>query len=486
MVRNSKSVRPPIVTIMGHVDHGKTTLLDTLRKSRITEKEAGGITQHIGAYQISHHEQKITFIDTPGHAAFTKMRSRGAQITDLVILVVAATEGVKPQTIESINHIKRANVPFIVALNKIDLPEANPIIAKSELAQHEVYVEGFGGQVPIVEISAKTGKNLDSLLDLVLLMAEMTPPQGSQNDSLEAVVIESRLDKNLGTSATVLVKKGVLNSKDSVYLFNEKIKLRTLKDDLGRPVAQALPGMPVEISGFKSLPVVGDVLTQSPEEPARTESIQPAESKPEPLDEFEEEKKPVNIPVIIKADVQGSLEAIKSNLSEEVIIVGEGIGQVNESDVLLASTTGARIIAFGVSVSPSVKQMAENEKVKIKSYRVIYDLLEEMEKLILKLLEPTIDEKELGKAEVLALFEIKGDRIAGCKVVSGEISRSDNFHLIREGKTIADVKLRSLKQAKEDVSKVKSPHECGLVISSALSLKPEDQLVAFKKSEETL
>lgn len=485
--------RPPIVTIMGHVDHGKTTLLDTIRKSHVTAGEAGGITQHIGAYQIDNEGKKITFIDTPGHAAFAKMRARGAQVTDIVILIVAATEGPKPQTIESINHIRAADVPFIVALNKIDLPDADPITVKSELAKYEVMVEEFGGDIPVVEISAKTGKNIDQLLEMIQLIADLNPPQGTAADELEAIVIESHLDKNRGPVATAIVRQGTLKLGQNIFVDEMSAKARTLHDDKNQSLPSAGPSTPVLITGFKSPPPVGSRIGATPHIQV---TVEPKKDLPklkmveeevdiEAMLEGEEPVKRPSIEIILKVDVEGVLEAIKSNLSEEVIIVGAGVGPVTESDVLLASSSGARIFAFNVPVSADVAKIAANESVTIKKYRVIYELLDDVEKSILKLLEPTIDEEELGTAEIIASFDIRNDRIAGCRVKTGVISKIDLLHLKRGDKIIADAKIKSLKQNKQDVDRVKAKDECGIIFSPThLKYEIGDTISAYRKLSE--
>lgn len=487
--------RPPIVTIMGHVDHGKTSLLDFIRKSHVQAKEAGGITQHIGAYQISHNNNSITFIDTPGHAAFNKMRSRGAEVTDVVVLVIAATEGVKPQTVESINHIKKAGVPFIVALNKMDLPTADPMLAKSELAKYDITVEEFGGDVPVVEVSAKTGKGVDQLLEMIQLVYDLDPKPFQADGELEAIIIESSLDKHQGPTSTSLIKSGTINVGQTLYVEEDKLKIRSLTNSLGEKVKSAGPSDPVKITGFKSTPPVGAKITLSPqkldltkeEEKAPTVKSDEASKYEEDLKALLEEKEievPPTINLILKADVQGTLEAIKANLPDEVIIISSSTGQVNDSDIDLASSTDSTVISFNTKVPKPIMRLAEDEGVVVKEYKIIYKLLEHIEKIILKLLEPTIDEEELGTAEILKVFEMKGDRIAGCKVLTGSIKKSDLIHLVREDKILKDVKIKSLKQAKVDVDKVKSKTECGIIIDSQNLFKVGDKLIAYKMKSE--
>lgn len=465
-------MRPPIVTVMGHVDHGKSTLIETLRQINITGKEAGGITQHMGAYQINHQGKLITMVDTPGHAAFAKMRSRGAQVTDLVILLVAADDGVKPQTKEAVGHIKEAKVPFLVAINKIDLPEANVERVKSQLAENEVYVEGYGGDVVCVPISAKKKQNLDQLLEMVLLVAEMQELKADPEGNLEAVVIEARLDPGVGPVATLLVKNGRLKIGQTVWAETVEGKVRALVNDAGERVEEAVPGQPMVMVGFKAVPVVGaqvrnQRLASTPEGGRASELVK--------------EEKKTRLKFIIKADVAGSLEAIRANMSDEVEIIDAGVGEVGEADVLLAQATGAKIIAFNVSTIKAAARLAETEEISIKTYRIIYELLEDVDKQVLKLLEPTIDETEAGRATVKAEFEVKGMRIAGCQVSEGILTVGTLVHLQRENQPAGESKIASLQQGKEKVTQVKTGGECGVVLSPALDFKIGDVLVSYRK-----
>ena len=490
---DGNSIRPPVVTIMGHVDHGKTTLLDAIRKTNVTESEAGGITQHVGAYQTEFEGKKITFIDTPGHAAFAKMRSRGAAVTDVVVLVVAATEGVKPQTVESIKHIQNAKVPMIVAINKMDLPNADPNTVKSELAKYEVIVEDFGGKTPSVEVSATKGTNLDQLLEMILLVADMGELKSEPAMPMEGVVIESNLDQKIGTVATVLVKKGTMRVGDDLFVEQHGFRVRSMMDNNGQRIEAAGPAMPVVVYGFSSLPPVGSVVTtmpteaKTPEQPMEVETTSEREEYEKELEalleEHEAEEKP-ELKLILKADVAGTLEAITANLPDEVVVIESGVGQVGESDILMAASTGATVVAFNTKVMKQAKKLASNEGVTVKTYGVIYELLAEIEKRILKILEPTIDEEELGRAKIVEIFEMKGERIAGCKVTKGEIKKSDLIHLVRNEKILKDVRVRSMKVGKEDVDKVKSKGECGMVLEPQMSFAKDDELVAYKKLED--
>ena len=469
------TVRPPIVTVMGHVDHGKSTLIETLRQINITGKEAGGITQHIGAYQVNHQGKLITVVDTPGHAAFAKMRSRGARVTDLVILLVAADDGVKPQTKEAIGHIKEAKVPFLVAINKIDLPEANVEKVKAQLAENEVYVEGYGGDVVCVPISAKKKQNLDQLLEMVLLMAEMQELKSDPTGELEAVVIEAKLDPEQGPVATLLVKNGRLKIGQTVWAEAVGGKARALINDAGKRVDEAVPGQPVAMVGFKSVPAVGAQV--------RSQRLAASELVKSEIQnkETEGEKKKTKLKFIVKTDMAGSLEAIRANMSDEVEIIDAGVGEVGEADVLLAESTGAKIIAFNVSTIKAAARLAETEDISIKTHRIIYELLEDVAKQVGKLVEPTIDETEVGQAVIKAEFEIKANRIAGCQVSSGVLATGMLVHMKREGQPVGDSKIASLQQGKEKVKQVGVGGECGVAFSPALDFKIGDVLISYRK-----
>lgn len=471
------TTRPPIVTIMGHVDHGKTTLLDSIRRSRITQGEAGGITQHIGAYQIIHDNKKITFIDTPGHAAFSKMRERGAQVTDIVILVVAGTEGIKPQTVESIKHIQAAGCPIIVAINKKDLPGFSADMVKAQLTEHQIFCEGYGGGTPAVEIAALKHEGINELLDMVLLVAEMEDLKADENAPVKAVIIESSMDSHRGPIASVVVEEGSLKVGSEVYVGDVAVKIRALFDDLGKSVKNALPGKPVEIIGFKTVPTVGSIVTGLPGE-AIAAIVKPVVK----IVEGEPEEGKLNYNLILKADTQGTLEAIKASISADINVIDASVGPVLESDVLLAESTKAEIINFSVPVTSSAKHLAEIEKVTITSFTVIYKLLEYMEEKILKLMEPTIDEVDLGEAEIIALFEMKGDKIAGVKIKTGEIAKKHLLHLVREGKIIANPKIKGLKRGKEDVPFVRAGTECGITFTAYIDFHLGDVIKSYKKN----
>ncbi|PIP52141.1 translation initiation factor IF-2 [Candidatus Beckwithbacteria bacterium CG22_combo_CG10-13_8_21_14_all_01_47_9] len=461
-------LRPPIITVMGHIDHGKTTLLDALRQTSVAAKESGGITQHIGAYQVDHQGKKLTFIDTPGHAAFSKMRSRGAAVTDLVILVVDAVESVKPQTKECLEHIKAAGVPFLVAINKMDLPNAVPEIVKKDLADSGVMVEGYGGDIVCVPISAKTKKGLPELLEMVLLMAEMQKLTGDPQAPLNAVVIESTLDPKRGSTATVIVKAGTLRVGQDIYTPETSGRVRQLLDWRHQPLRQAQPGDPALILGLKQVPVVGSVVS---DQPVLQKSIE-KQAKTVSADK--------KLKLLIKADVTGTLEAIVGNLGGEVELVGQGVGTIYESDVLLAQSTGARIIAFRVKVSSQAEFLAEKEAVLIKSYQLIHELLDDIQQQILKLLEPTIDEQVLGEASVLQAFTVKNGQIAGCQVNSGKLTVGDQVNLMRGEQLIGSSRIKSIYQGKEKVDKAKRGEQYGIGLTNNLEFQTKDKLVAYK------
>ncbi len=485
----SLTERPPVVTIMGHVDHGKTSLLDYIRDTKVVAREAGGITQHIGAYQATHAGKKITFIDTPGHAAFSKMRARGAATTDIVILVVAANDGVKPQTIESIRHIKEAQAPFIVAINKVDLPDINIANVKAQLAEHDVVVTDFGGDIEVVEISAKTGKNVDKLLDTILLMAELLELKADAKAPLQAIVIESSKHPNKGPIASVIVKEGTLYLRQDIFTEEAEGRVRALIDDHGQQLKEALPGQPVEIVGFKAVPNVGSIVKEVGKDyQTEVEKIEKLEANLEfggQEDDFLAllEDKP-KIKLLIKTDVQGTLEAILENLDEESVdLVDFGVGPVSEGDVTLAESTGATIVAFHVRVPKQIKNLAKTTGVRLKEYDVIYKLIEDLQKQMLKLMEPTIDEVVVGEAEILQIFEIKGEKIAGVKVKTGEIKKNDLFHLKRGDEIIANPVIKTMKHGKEAVDRIGTKNEGGLTFKNKFDFKEGDILVAYKKAD---
>ncbi|WP_279293586.1 translation initiation factor IF-2 [Enterococcus cecorum] len=495
--------RPPVVTIMGHVDHGKTTLLDTLRNSRVTSGEAGGITQHIGAYQIDIDGKPITFLDTPGHAAFTSMRARGASITDITILVVAADDGVMPQTVEAINHAKAANVPIIVAVNKIDKPAANPQHVMQELTEYELIPESWGGDTIFVEISAKFGQNIEELLEMILLVAEVEDLKADPTQRAIGTVIEARLDKGKGPVATLLVQQGTMHVGDPIVVGNTFGRVRVMTNDLGRREKAAGPATPVEITGLNDVPQAGDrfvvfedekTARAAGEERAKRALVQQrAVTHRVTLDNLfdslkEGELKEVN--VIIKADVQGSAEALAASLQKidvegvRVNIVHSAVGAVNESDVTLAAASNAIIIGFNVRPTPQAKQQAELESVQIRLHRIIYKAIEEIETAMKGMLDPEYEEKITGQMVVRATYKVsKVGTIAGCYVLEGSIKRDSGVRVIRDGIVIYEGQLASLKRFKDDVKEVKMGFECGAMIEKFNDIKVDDIIEAFIMEE---
>jgi translation initiation factor IF-2 len=474
-------LRPPVVTIMGHVDHGKTSLLDYIRKAKVAAGESGGITQHIGAYQAEHKGKKITFIDTPGHAAFSKMRSRGAAVTDIVILVVAADDGVKPQTIESIQHIKASNVPVIVAINKSDLQTASPEMVKAQLTEHGIEVNGYGGDVDAVEVSAKTGKGVDDLLETILVTAELHELKADPEAALEAIVIESVRDSQSGAVATVLVKQGTLHVRDTVYSLTAKGKVKRMNDAAGKVVQTAGPSTPVVVLGFESIPNVGEMVTGVP--PSIDNPVSP--NVPKPVDLAALLGQSVKVNVIIKSDTVGTLQALEQQLTaDEINIVDAAVGGITESDIEMAAATGSRILGFHVQYSKSLQKLAEERGVRVKVYKIIYELLESVQKQVLKLMEPTIDEEVIGEAEVKQIFDMKGERIAGVKVTKGEIKKTDRVHLKRKDEIVADPKIKTMQHGKAEIEKVKVGEECGIVFTRFSNIQVGDVVVAYVIKDE--
>ncbi|WP_425426419.1 translation initiation factor IF-2 [Thermicanus aegyptius] len=490
--------RPPVVTIMGHVDHGKTTLLDSIRHTRVTATEAGGITQHIGAYQVEINGKWITFLDTPGHEAFTAMRARGAKVTDITILVVAADDGVMPQTIEAINHAKAANVPIIVAVNKVDKPNANPDRVKQELSEYGLVPEEWGGDTIFVHVSALKGEGIHELLEMILLVAEVQELKANPNKRARGTVIEAELDKGKGPVATVLVQSGTLRVGDSVVVGTAYGRIRSMTNDLGRRLKEAPPSTPVAITGLDSVPEAGDqFMVFEDDGKAKTIASHRAMKKREielkknqvSLDDLfsqikEGEIKDLNL--IIKADVQGSVEALKSSIEKihvdgvRVRIIHTGVGAINESDVTLASASNAVIIGFNVRPVANAKAMAEQEKVEIRLHCIIYKVIEEIENALKGMLEPVYEEKVIGQVEVRQIFKVsKVGTIAGCYVMEGKITRDSGVRVIRDGIVIYEGKLDSLKRFKDDAREVSQGYECGLTIKNYNDIKEGDVLEAF-------
>ena len=490
--------RPPVVTIMGHVDHGKTSLLDCIRKTNVTAGEAGGITQHIGAYTVKTKGHKITFIDTPGHEAFTAMRSRGAQLTDIAILVVAADDGVMPQTVEAINHAKAAGVPIIIAINKIDKEGANPERVKQDLTEYGLVVEEWGGDVIAVPVSAKKGENIDTLLEMIILVAEMGELKADPNRAARGTVIEAQIKKGKGSTASLLVQQGALHVGDSIISGTTYGKIRTMIDDKGHRIKKAGPSTPVEISGLSDVPIAGDDFLVLPNE---KEARQLAEQRVEQeknarqskfrisLDDLYsriQEGKLQDINIIIKADVQGSIEALKSSLEKlstdeiRVCVIHDAVGAITESDVMLATTSDAIIIGFNVRPYKDAITIADTENVDIRLYRVIYDAIDDVKQAMTGMLEPEFVERVTGSATVRETFKIPGGTIvAGCYVTEGKINRNDSVRLVRDGIVIYEGTILALRRFKDDAKEVASGFECGLSFENYNDVKPGDEIETF-------
>ncbi len=462
--------RPPVVTLMGHVDHGKTTLLDAIRKTNVVAKEHGGITQHIGAYQIVFQDKPITFIDTPGHATFEKMRSRGAEVADVVILVVAASEGVKPQTQEAIRHIKAAQKPIIVAITKTDLPNINVAKVKKELQKEGVVVEEFGGDVPQIEVAAPVGRGIPELLEVIQLLWQMSPQPSLSDEPLEAVVIESSLDKNRGPVATLIVKKGKLSRGQKITVDDETITVRALADESGQKVQLALPAKPVEVLGFKGVLDVGSIVTDS----IITKSK--LATKGATLSEIiaKSEQARGKFKIILKADVAGSLEAISENLPENILIVSSGIGEITPADVSFAKVAQAPIVTFGVKVSNQIRSFAQRERVVIRSYNVIYNLISEMEEVSGGFEKAKLEQKITGRAKIVASFNVEGKNIIGAQVVMGKLKINDKIIFKSEETSKGESKIVSLKRFKKDVEFVSQGQECGIGMDPNLDFEIGD------------
>lgn len=463
----SFKTRPPVVAVLGHVDHGKTTLLDTIRHTQFASKEPGLITQKIGAYQVEveagKEKKKITFIDTPGHEIFAKMRQRGAQITDIAILVVASDDGVMPQTKESIKYLRETKTPFIVALNKIDLPTASPEKVKKQLASEGVLTEGMGGDVVCIPISAKSGKGVKELLEMILLLAEMEGLQADPEGPLSLAVVESRLDPRRGPVATVIVKNGTLRQGDTVTLGQMTAKVKGMINESGQHLLEAPPSTPVEILGLKTLPTVGEI---TPEEaPALGEKEKGPEQK---------------LKIILKADTTGSLEAISASLPDSVEVIYSGVGEITESDILSAKTSKTIVIGFNVNPSLTVSKLSTSENVLLKTYNLIYELLDEINDVALALGKSQDEEEIIGKAKIIAQLHFNKDQIAGCRVMDGRIARNDLVKIMRDKEEVGKTKIKSLKLFKEDVPKVEAGTECGVFLSPALDFQVGDMLLSYK------
>ncbi len=497
LASESVAGRPPIVAVLGHVDHGKTTLLDTIRKTSVAAREHGGITQRIGAYQVNlasdtgnqriKTDQLITFIDTPGHEAFAKMRSRGAAVADIALLVVAADDSVKPQTKESIDQIKASGASMIVVINKIDLPAASVDRVKQDLAKAGVQVEGFGGDVPVALVSAKAGTGVKELLDLILLVAQMKELAGDplKGWPLEAVVIETRIDHGRGMVASVVVKKGTLLAGIALYEGSTLVaKVRAMFDEHGVVVKEAGPSKPVEVLGFTKLPAVGAIVTgvavpaavPETKQEAGGIAVDVAEAMPDwlkPVDEQEKEK----LVIILKADTAGSLEAITAAFSERIRVVSSSVGDISDADILLAKSTGAFVVGFNVKCPGSVAKLAETEKVIFRTYQIIYELLGELADVVAGMKEVLTRERELGAGTVIAEFPFEKQRVAGTKITAGRLARGDTVKIMRAEAEVARAKVKSLRVGKEDVTKVEKGSECGVLFDRKVDFMLQDAII---------
>lgn len=493
--------RPPVITVMGHVDHGKTSLLDAIRKTNVTAREAGGITQHIGAYKVNYQGKQIVFLDTPGHEAFTAMRARGAQVTDVAILVVAADDGVMPQTIEAINHAKAAKVPIIVAINKMDRPGANPDHVKQQLAEHELIPEDWGGDTIMVPVSAHQKTGISDLLEMILLVAEMQELKANPNLPAHGTIIEAQLDKGRGPVATVLVQKGTLHVGDTIIAGTAYGKVRAMVNDRGEKVKKALPSTPVEVLGLNDVPQAGDILDSTDEKTARSVAEKRIAKKREEeiqvnskvsLDDLfqriqEGELKELNI--VVKADVQGTIEALKASLQKikndevKVVVVHAGVGSITESDVMLASAANALIIGFNVRPDANARKASEAEKVDVRTYRVIYDALNDVEAAIKGMLAPKFKEVIQGRVEVRQLITISKLLIAGCYVLEGKVTNSSKVRVVRDGIVVHEGEIESLRRFKDDVKEVAQGFECGITLDKFRDLKEGDIFEIYDMEE---
>ncbi|MDU6208079.1 MAG: translation initiation factor IF-2 [Clostridium perfringens] len=491
--------RPPIITVMGHVDHGKTSLLDAIRKSKVTSTEAGGITQHIGAYTVEVNGETLTFLDTPGHEAFTAMRARGAQITDVVILVVAADDGIMPQTVEAINHCKAANVPIIVAINKMDREGANPDRVKQELTEHGLVVEDWGGDIIAVPVSAKTRENIDTLLEMVLLTSEMQELKADAGRKAKGTVVEAKLDKGRGAVATLLVQNGTLHMGDSIIVGSTYGRIRAMFDDSGKKIKSAGPSIPVEVLGLSEVPAAGDRFTVVKDEKtarnmaeARKEKIRQesfATSHRVSLEDLYSQIKEGSVKelsVIVKADVQGSVEAIKASLEKlstddvKVRVIHGAVGAISETDITLAAASNAIVIGFNVRPDNNAVAASERDGVEVKTYRVIYDAIEDIKSAMIGMLDPEYKEVVLGTAEIRATYKISNvGTIAGGYVLTGKLVRNADVRVIREGIVIFESKLASLKRFKDDVKEVNAGYECGFSVEKFNDIKEGDIIEAY-------
>jgi translation initiation factor IF-2 len=492
--------RPAVVTVMGHVDHGKTTLLDTIRKTKVASGEVGGITQHIGAYQVEYQGKKITFLDTPGHEAFTAIRSRGAKCTDIAVLVVAADDGIMPQTVEAINHAKAANVPIIVAINKMDLPGANPDRVKLQLSEHGLVIEEWGGEVIAVPVSARSGEGIDQLLENIQVVAEVADLKADPTKPARGVIIEAKLDRKRGPTSTVLVQSGTLRVGDHIVAGTASGRVKAIANEAGRAIKEVAPGDPAEILGFGELPEAGDVLTVVPNERAartliaereRSKTAQQTQARALTLDEVVKQidagdVKELNL--VLKADVQGSVEAIRQSLDKltdaeaTVRILHAGSGAVTELDVLLASASSGIIIAFNVGSETSAERTADRAGVEIRKYNIIYQLIDDVERALHGMLEPVYTDVLVGRAEVREVFPGRGSvKVAGCRVLEGRLVRGVTVRVVRDGKTLQEASISGLRHFRDEVTQINTGMECGVLLQDFNDFQVGDLLEVHRQ-----
>ncbi len=469
--------RPPIVAVMGHIDHGKTTLLDKIRQANIAVHEYGGITQHISSYQTTVKLKNgktgtITFIDTPGHAAFCNMRSRGVNSTDIAVLVISAVDGVMAQTKECIREIKKTNIPIIVAMNKIDLEGCSPEKIKGQLVELDLTPEEYGGQIAVIPVSAKTGQGINELLEIILLNAEIMELKNEPGAPLEATIIESRLDKSRGPVASAIVRKGTLHNGDVIYSENIFCKIKAMIDSNGQNITCAGPSTPVEILGFEKTPSVGSLILDHSVETSHDQI------KVQPTPNITGDSPRLNI--VLKADVEGTLEALKASFGDDVLVISAGVGAVTDNDVFVAENANAEIFAFNVTVPKFIKNLANNQKVKIFESKIIYEIIENIQSQVLKLLDPTIEETILGEAKIIAEFKIEKVRIAGIQVTKGEITKGDLIHLKRDNEIIKNTKVEGIHQAKNIIEKAKTGNEYGITFRPYVDFDVGDVIIAYK------
>ena len=493
-------IRPPVVTILGHVDHGKTSLLDYIKNSKVADGEAGGITQHIGAYQVESNGNPITFLDTPGHAAFTAIRARGARVTDIAVLVVAADDGIMPQTLEAINHAKAAEVPIVVAINKMDLPGADPERVKRQLSEQELLVEDWGGDIISVDVSATTGDGVDNLLESLLLVAEIGELKANPNKPANGVVIEAKLDRKRGPNTTVLIQDGTLNVGDFIVAGSAYGRVKAMNNDQGKPVQSVLPGYPAEVLGFGSVPEAGDQLSVAlneregrsmAEAAGKAQFSQAAQGRALTLEEVvnqidSDEIKELNL--VVKADVQGSVEAVRGALEglvdedAKVRVLHTGSGAVTESDILLASASEAIVISFSIGSEPSAEKLADRMGVEIRHYNIIYQLIDDVEKALHGMLDPVYTEVIVGRAEVREIFEgRRGTQIAGCRVTEGRMVRNGDVRVVRDGQIVQDGVITSLRHFREEVNEMNAGTECGIILQGFNDYQESDVLEVHRQ-----